>query len=158
MSLIWRVRQEKMMMRGEIRERDQRGDVSWGSGWGAGWGWRKVRSWIYGKLSHSYICIILRRKMRHHLKLALLSCLFWSGSSKEILVYWAAHSGQRYGNVSLEFQGTDIGHCSLQCAKSGSPRTFHAFNFRITDGSCQLIRDSSHLVPSDGYQSWVQCK
>ncbi|CAG0891252.1 unnamed protein product [Darwinula stevensoni] len=88
----------------------------------------------------------------------LISCLFWAGSSS-IIVHYAVHQGRRYGNVSHQSQENNFEDCYKKCLGMNPSGPCLAFNFRERDGFCQLIHNGkSGLVPSDGYQAYVQCR
>ncbi|CAG0885700.1 unnamed protein product [Darwinula stevensoni] len=92
----------------------------------------------------------------HYLLLTVFSCLL-RNRSVEVPTYFAVFEGQRYGNISEEMNGMDFSDCSISCMKHNESHPCHAFNFKETDGSCQLIRkNQSHLVKSEGYQAYVQ--
>ncbi|CAG0882825.1 unnamed protein product [Darwinula stevensoni] len=97
------------------------------------------------------------RGMGDFLTPVLISCLFWAGSSSKIIVYHAVHQGRRYGNAPQQFQAKNLEDCTVKCARTNPSGPFLAFNFRERDGFCQLIHnEKSGLVPSDGYQAYVQ--
>ncbi|CAG0899018.1 unnamed protein product [Darwinula stevensoni] len=99
----------------------------------------------------------MRTGMGDFLTPVFISCLFWAGSFSKIIVYHAVHQGRRYGNASQQFQAKNLEDCTVKCARTNPSGPFLAFNFRERDGFCQLIHnEKSGLVPSDGYQAYVQ--
>ncbi|CAG0899927.1 unnamed protein product [Darwinula stevensoni] len=72
------------------------------------------------------------------------------------LRYYTAHPGQRYGNMSRRVTTRQMGDCNILCS-SQRPKPCKAYNYRSSDGSCELIvSDSSSLIPFEGYQAYVQ--
>ncbi|CAG0901305.1 unnamed protein product [Darwinula stevensoni] len=99
----------------------------------------------------------MKKDMCYFLTLLVLSYLFWDGSSTDIVLYYAVHHGQRYGNVSRQFKADDIGQCNMECSKDNPSRPCFAFNFRENDGFCKLIHNErSDLVPSEEYLAFAQ--
>ncbi|CAG0883224.1 unnamed protein product [Darwinula stevensoni] len=77
-------------------------------------------------------------------------------TSGGLLKYYAVHPGQRYGNASRVVSTRHMGQCNVLCT-SQIPIPCNAYNYRSSDGSCELImNDKSSLVPSQGYQAYVQ--
>ncbi|CAG0898643.1 unnamed protein product [Darwinula stevensoni] len=95
--------------------------------------------------------------MDYLLKLAQLSCLLWIVSGNELQVYWAVHPGERYENVSRLLMTSYFGECSSRCAKERPSDQCLAFNFRESDGACELLHGgSSRLIPANGFQAYAQ--
>ncbi|CAG0893653.1 unnamed protein product [Darwinula stevensoni] len=96
--------------------------------------------------------------MDYSLMLAALSSLFWVGSAFEPMVYWAIHPGQRYGLASIEIT-VDFEACDAICAHYGKSLPCHAFNFRESDGTCQLVYEGGgQLVPAEGFHAFLKCE
>ncbi|CAG0906373.1 unnamed protein product, partial [Darwinula stevensoni] len=95
-------------------------------------------------------------EMGYFLALAALSSLLWVGSAFQPLVYWSIHPGHRYGFVSNEITA-DFEECSAACAQDKPSFRCHAFNFKETDGTCQLVYEGGgELVPENGFQAFVK--
>ncbi|CAG0895492.1 unnamed protein product [Darwinula stevensoni] len=77
-------------------------------------------------------------------------------ASVDLIPYFRVHPGQRYENVTSESQELSLGSCTVNCVLQ-EPSACSAFNYRETDGSCQLILNGkSKLVEANGYLSYVQ--
>ncbi|CAG0894902.1 unnamed protein product [Darwinula stevensoni] len=95
--------------------------------------------------------------MEYCLTLGVFSCLFWTVSVLEPLVYWPTHYGKRYGTVSFEFQVANFAECKNTCVSKQASQPCYAFNYRESDGSCQLVyENSAQLVPADGFKAFAQ--
>ncbi|CAG0905040.1 unnamed protein product, partial [Darwinula stevensoni] len=87
--------------------------------------------------------------------LDLFLLVFRGVTSTDIIAHYAAHSGWRYHNVSLERTTPTFGTCGKKCVMQTPP--CYAFNYRESDGSCQLVHNGkSDLVKADGYNSYTQ--
>ncbi|CAG0896546.1 unnamed protein product [Darwinula stevensoni] len=85
-----------------------------------------------------------------------LSGLFWIGSALEPVAYWELHPGERYGLVSKEVSA-DFKECENICAKDDPSLPCKAFNYRESDGNCQLVyKDGVRLLPADDFQAFVK--
>ncbi|CAG0896547.1 unnamed protein product [Darwinula stevensoni] len=94
--------------------------------------------------------------MANTLTVFTLSCLFWIGSASEPVVYWELHPGERYELVSKEISA-DFEKCENICAKDDPSLPCKAFNYRESDGTCQLVyKDGVKLVPADDFQAFVK--
>ncbi|CAG0884305.1 unnamed protein product [Darwinula stevensoni] len=94
--------------------------------------------------------------MANTLMVFTVSCLFWIGSASEPVVYWELHPGERYGLVSKEISA-DFEKCENICAKDDPSLPCKAFNYRESDGTCQLVyKDGVQLVPADDFQAFVK--
>ncbi|CAG0887793.1 unnamed protein product [Darwinula stevensoni] len=92
---------------------------------------------------------------RHGAFLALL-LLLRNVTSIDFIPYLAVHPGQRYGNVTSEFETATLGTRGIKCVMQ-KPTPCYAFNCRETDRSCHLILDANGtLLEADGYRSFVQ--
>ncbi|CAG0895493.1 unnamed protein product, partial [Darwinula stevensoni] len=77
-------------------------------------------------------------------------------ASVDLIPYFRVHHGQRYENVTSESQELSLGSCTVNCVLQ-EPSACSAFNYRETDGSCQLIlHGKSKLIEANGYLSYVQ--
>ena len=76
-------------------------------------------------------------------------------ASTDFLTHFAVHPGQRYGDVTFTTRERTLGLCGMSCARRRPP--CYAFNYRESDGSCQLVLEGkSGLLESNGYSSYVQ--
>ncbi|CAG0898308.1 unnamed protein product [Darwinula stevensoni] len=88
-------------------------------------------------------------------ELVLVLVVLHGVASTDSLAHYAAHPGQRYGNIALATRERTLGLCGRKCAKRKPP--CYAFNYRETDGSCQLVLDGkSGLLEGNDYSSYVQ--
>ncbi|CAG0888590.1 unnamed protein product [Darwinula stevensoni] len=94
--------------------------------------------------------------MDYSLTLGAVSYLFWTVSAMEPLLYWPTHHEKRYGIISMEFQVADFAECKNTCIRNQESQPCHAFNFRESDGSCQLVYESKVLVPAEGFEAYAQ--
>ncbi|CAG0898724.1 unnamed protein product [Darwinula stevensoni] len=86
----------------------------------------------------------------------LLLFLLSSKTECGFLKYYATKQGQRYGDVSRRVSTRSMGNCNILCS-SLRPKACKAYNYRSSDGSCELVeKDKSSLIPSEGYQAYVQ--
>ncbi|CAG0903664.1 unnamed protein product [Darwinula stevensoni] len=86
--------------------------------------------------------------------MTLLFLLRPTGSA-DFVHYYQVQSGQRSGNVKVEYAGITLANCTLTSANQ-SPGPSNDFNYRESDGLCQLILPGNDvLVPSDGFLSFV---
>ncbi|CAG0898929.1 unnamed protein product, partial [Darwinula stevensoni] len=85
----------------------------------------------------------------------LVSFLSMEAVASRDFVYRAIPVGQTYEDVASESTASNLATCGIACVR-GSPRPCFAFNYRGSDGTCQLVRDErSRLVEADGFLSFV---
>ena len=84
----------------------------------------------------------------------LVFCLLFRPTvSEEASIYYTVHRDMRYWNVSRESHERCLGLCSIRCFISEPP--CRAFNYRGSDGSCQLVTNAkSDLLPGNGYEAF----
>ena len=88
----------------------------------------------------------------------LLLLLLSAVDSKPVVVVYRMHPPEeRYQAVALESRESNLARCSLKCTHADPKAPCKAFNFRPSDGSCQLIVDGDRrTVPADGYLAFTR--
>ncbi|CAG0884360.1 unnamed protein product [Darwinula stevensoni] len=75
--------------------------------------------------------------------------------SVDLTPYIDVHPGKRFKNVSKTSVEKSLGMCNIECVRQEP--ICNAFNFRKSDGSCQLVRAAtSDLVDGEGYEAYTQ--
>ncbi|CAG0888061.1 unnamed protein product [Darwinula stevensoni] len=87
---------------------------------------------------------------------AFVFCLTLGGAfSMEFPTFHAVHPGLKYDAVSVETWEVSQVMCSIRCVLQHP--TCSAFNYRETDGSCQLVTGGlSDLVDDGGFKAFAQ--
>ncbi|CAG0892595.1 unnamed protein product [Darwinula stevensoni] len=75
------------------------------------------------------------------------------------LEYQLTSPGKRYKAVARESREASSASCAVKCIHADPKAPCGAFNFRPSDGSCQLISSRNHeMIPADGYLAFTHLR